>query len=274
MYHKTASEMGQLIGIITEGESSEIYRDMLQIDGPDGIQQWFLDRDLLWTSVVEEDVIRVLCGMNPIHFLSDFTYVDLYRAEHGVYVEPHEGGFVSFAETSEIVSRHLDAVQKQLDHFGVGLWQYGHGYACPAEANFFYESAEWQRKAKTVRYAYGYHCAICKRQNVVLHAHHNTPIMSAYHYNFHLNFADYKLEALCEDCHRRFHSKTVRGCGHYGFHFADTSEIADEKRKWRLLKRAHDELRVCPFCFEYQPDWYKVYINWPDIEQQRQPVKA
>lgn len=149
----------------------------------------------------------------------------------------------------------------QIETLGVPLWGYYWGFACRAEMQEFYASEEWQCKAKVTRYLWHNRCRVCQRFNVELHAHHESPIMSAYHHNARYNFLDDNLWALCKECHKEFHDKTVRGFGRY-YRFTDAAEVQVEKDILRLLQIAHDEVKLCPHCYGYQPGWYERYAQW------------
>ncbi len=149
----------------------------------------------------------------------------------------------------------------QKETLGVTLADYAFGFACPAEMQEFYSSEEWKRKAKVTRYLWDYKCTSCQRTGVLLHAHHETPIISAYTFEFDVVFSDGRLRTLCEDCHKKFHSRTVRGFGRH-YVFMDAEEVKQEKQDLRLLRAAHDRLKICPHCYGYKPNWQRLYSFW------------
>lgn len=230
------------------------------------VRELYEKEGITWYPLIEEDVQNVLNGYRMQYFLADREFVELYRINHSAHIE-RRGGTLLGINTLDRGRRHLDAIQAQVEHFGVSLSQFGYGFACFAECQHFYQSQEWKNRAKAIRCLWNYKCNICKRRNVgPLHVHHNTPIVSAYHHSFYLNFADHKLETLCEQCHQEFHARTVRGHGHYGFIFVEPEEVRAERGDFRLLQKAHDELKFCPFCFGYRAGWDDRYSFWPYID--------
>lgn len=265
MDYDRARKVAYVFSFITEDESHRCYEDMLSIWDLDGAKEWFLDNSLPWAAILDEDIQRIIEGDDPIYFMSPEEYVDVYRYNNHIFLGERRGGTMMGWETQDYLKESLECDRLQKERFGVTLWKYSEGHACPAEMQHFYQSDEWQRMAKVVRYLGKNKCNICGKRNVPLHAHHDSPIISAYYENFRWNFSDHKLEALCEGCHHDFHKQRVRSYGHSGFDLATREEIMDEKRENALLKKAHDELKFCPFCFGYKPGWSEMYENWPNI---------
>lgn len=226
------------------------------------VRSVFERNGIRWVDIVEEDVCRVLNGLDPIYFVQPYNYVNSYRRRNHIHIAGHkEPGMRHISEITKDFDLHFTALAAQRQTFGTTLTDYAYGFACPAEAKKFYESEEWKRMDKVIRYYYDYRCTSCQRNRVLLHVHHETPIISAYAHHFQVNFSEGKLRPLCEDCHRDFHSKTVRGYGNF-FIFTDQSEVMQEKRDLRLLNIAHDKLKICPHCFGYRPGWQQLYRLW------------
>lgn len=226
------------------------------------VRNVFERSNIRWVDIVEEEITRVMNGLDPIYFVPPYAYVDSYRRRNHIHLINHSGsGMRHVSEIAQDFDLHFVALESQKKALGVTLSDYAYGFACHAEAETFYASEEWKRMAKVIRYFYDYRCTSCRRNRVLLHVHHETPIISAYASHFHVNFAEGKLRPLCEDCHRDFHSKTVRGYGNF-FVFTDEAEIKQEKKDLRLLRKAHDELKICPHCFGYRPGWQQLYRLW------------
>lgn len=152
------TKINQLISIaerITENEctnTQEYLYGRSYIPVIETIRELYERDGVRWSPLVEHDVNQVLSGSSPDYFLSDFAFADLYRERRSICLVEPVARFVPGWETAELTRKYLACIQKQHELLGVSLWQYGRGYACFAEAKSFYESAEWQNKAKAVRY--------------------------------------------------------------------------------------------------------------------------
>lgn len=198
---------------------------------------------LPYTGVLETDVERAQQGEPPLHFIDHFLWVDIYRYHHEIeYIPPVSKGLQQIG-SNDMVERILSRIENGFIDAPLEL-----GWACPREQSFFYASEEWQNCAKAHRYKDGYQCYRCRRRNVPLHVHHTGPIISAYHHNFVLNFAWWKLETTCQDCHIDFHSRTVRALHYSGYDFASPERI-QRKRVWmKQVWRKYHKDDSCAWC--------------------------
>lgn len=262
MEYELVQEVLNVAANITEGETEHMRYDLDWCDSLQGVKRVFTDNGIRWVDIVEDEVARVLQGAPPIYFVPSSEYAEHYRFRRGIRLQALPSrGLRHVKEIGRDVNAHLEALKVQKETLGVTLADYAFGFACPAEMQEFYNSEEWKRKAKVTRYLRDYKCTSCQRTGVLLHAHHETPIISAYTFEFDVVFSDGRLRTLCEDCHRKFHSRTVRGFGRH-YVFTDAEEVKQEKQDLRLLRAAHDRLKICPHCYGYRPDWQQQYTLW------------
>lgn len=267
MEDKIVQRILNLAEIITESDTRRMFAAIRQCNTVDDIRYVFRCNNIRWADIVEEDATRLISGTEPLYFVSADAYVERYRRRRGIFhVDLRGQGAENVSSAVKRIRDQLNALKIQGETLDVTLCSYSQGFACLAEMQEFYASEEWQCKAKVARYLWNYNCRVCHRTDVKLHAHHESPIISAYHYSFRHNFSDNNLWVLCEDCHREFHAKTVRGAGRY-YRFVDTQEVKAEKEYLKLLRTAHDQVKLCPYCYDYQPDWYERYAHWrPEIQ--------
>lgn len=211
---------------------------------------------LPYTGVLKEDINRVHNGLPPIYFMEHSLWVSLYQQRHGVtYVPPAPTGLrhISEIDTENLVARiesGFVTIPRDL------------GWACPREQQYFYQTDEWKNCAKAYRYIDGYSCWRCGRRDVPLDVHHRTPIVSAYHHNFRLNFAWWKLETTCRDCHVEIHLHTVRGVYGYGYDYVASEQVREEKGWLRRAWFKHHQDKVCGWCNEHpETDKEEVYFG-------------
>lgn len=217
----------------------------------DRVRLLFQGLGVPWGKPVEHDVNRILSDRPPRYFLSADEWASRYRAERGIdEAEPDDEEPDSLLHTpddlADLLLSELSKIRQDVQKHVVSGFSFRQGYACLHEQQYFYGTQEWQDKAKALRFIAGYQCEQCKARNRPLHVHHVHPIFTMYSWRFYLNFTDWKLQVLCEACHRAFHSRTVRGIMHYVP--ASPDEVREEKQTFRKLGRMHDDLDECLFC--------------------------
>lgn len=247
-----AGALAGLASSISDGDvsSSDIREYLYDVYSLEGVRSEFEHFGIRWNSLVEADVVLVLSGYEPRFFRDHFEVVDDYRLRRSITVIDHERRkFVYGRETVGLAVKYLDRIARQRDEYGVTTDQFEMGFACRHEQSYFYQQQEWIDRAAVARYHAGYKCERCGQRNMKLHVHHRTPIISAWHHNFVLNFAWWKLETLCERCHQWTHERTVRSTAAYQFIHAKPETVAEERETLRKLHSLHDKLKECPFCF-------------------------
>lgn len=256
---------------IAELASDNFYgsgEDLEHCESVEDVQTAFVSLGIRWAPIVAHDVQLALNGYKPVYFVSSFEYAKTYRKEQGIYVldgivgHHRKSRGMTTKEIGDELRITFDIREKQYEALGVTLDEYAAGFACFAEMQTFYKSDAWQRKAKVTRYLWENKCTACNATNVPLHAHHETPIVSAYHEHCWVNFDDNKLRTLCEECHRKFHSKFVRSGGYAYYMPSDPGDVQQEKRYFTKLKKAHDMVKLCPHCYGYKPGWDSAYEMW------------
>lgn len=262
MYYESVTAILNVAASIIDDDTEDMRSTIERCYNMQDIKQAFANNGIRWATIVEEEIDLVLEGMEPIYFTHSGAYANSYRARRGIHLEELDTeGLRRTDDLADDFDARMEVRRIQKQFLGVTLFDYAFGFACPAEAKEFYESQEWQRKAKVTRYLWDYKCSFCGRSDTPLHAHHETPIVSAYHNSFEVNFSDGRLRTLCEACHRGFHQRTVRGHGRF-FEFTSPDEVREEKREFKLLRAAHDMLKICPHCYGYKSGWEDAYARW------------
>ena len=236
----------QVAGGIDLGHLQGILGDAIDVKA---VKRIFSKEGLPWKRIVESDVLAVLSGHLPEYFLSEQKWVQVYRSRRNISVPPPtNGAMMSWEDSFEYFEKVQARRRQQIIEYGVTDDYFEMGYACFEEQQYFYGTREWQNRAKAARLVAGYQCKRCGVRDVPLEVHHQAPIVSAYHHNFDSNFADYRLEALCQACHTEVHEHGIRGTASYCFVRADPERVAVYKAELRKLTQLHQRRSNCPFC--------------------------
>lgn len=205
----------------------------------------FVAYGIRWNSIVEHDVNLVIGGNDPEYFMPTQEWVDLYRSDYHIRYQAPSGGTVYGSETIKhrSISELIAEIQQHADESYKTM-----GWACPVEQKFFYRTPEWERRAKAARYASDYACDTCGETKKALHVHHEGPIISAYHYNFDNNFAYWKLTVLCESCHKRTHSHSIRDVFGVGYVGASYEDMKDQREWLRKSWAEYHDNGECKWC--------------------------
>lgn len=214
---------------------------------PELVREYCQRQGIRWGKLLEMDTERACSGLMPEFFLEHWVWADLYRANHYIGYAPPQAQFVSGARTLRPIGDHYEKAESSFLNTPRRM-----GWACPEEQAYFYRSEEWKRCAAAYRYLDGYECRICRARNKPLHVHHRMPIISAYHHNFHLNFAWWKLEAICQDCHVDLHRRTIRSTFDYSYVHVDAEAVLAEKRWLRKVFRKHHQDGACQWCASHE----------------------
>lgn len=215
------------------------------------LRDWRINR---WGELLEREVKRVLNGDDREYFLDEHEWSKQYRRRRHLdkVIEARleqSTGLLTWEESADLFLAELERSAKEVEAFGASLFAYREsGWACNRERVYFYQTDEWKRCAAAARFVAGYQCASCGNRNSKLHVHHHAPVLSMFSHAFSNNFADYKLEALCEDCHVAYHANAVRDDLSYNFHIGDAQEVAKMKTHLQVIQRAHDRAGGCEFC--------------------------
>lgn len=230
-----------------------IHEQIQGVNTLDGIERVFRSHKIAWAAIVAEDVSQLLRERERYYFVNEMTYAQRYRENHNVFFEETSPRFVYGRDTASRPSdlkAKLRYYRQQAERHGGSTKLLDDGCACLAEQAFFYQSQEWQDRAKTIRYLDGYKCQRCQKSNCVLHVHHLRPIQSAYSRRFQWNFDYHKLHVLCEECHKREHEIVYRANGRY--EVGSKSEVAAAKKSRHREQYIHDSVETCQFCFSGQ----------------------
>lgn len=227
-----------VVGVATGGDGGAIDAAENANGRPEEVRRILADYDIPWAQVVREDVARALEGRPPHYFAHASYYARRYIAEHGGgYREPVKTVW-SMADMAEMAERALE-----------GELPRRYTLACPAEQAFFYQTPQWQDRAKAARVADGLRCTRCGGGGV-LHVHHTDPIWSAWSRKFEKNFRLDRLRTLCEECHEWKHQDMMKTVG--GFQYASSPEEMETHREQRRERqRRHDRRRECQFCQQH-----------------------
>jgi 5-methylcytosine-specific restriction endonuclease McrA len=232
-------------------DMSHLYESILSDGEIIAVKGLFQREGIGWSAVIEEDVARVVSGDEPRYFKSHFAWADLYRKHRGIVFSEEEPESIVFTPT-EVANAALDLVARRRDEaesHGVSLDFVDHGYACINEARYFYGTQEWKDRASAARFVARYQCEECHARGAGLHVHHLTPIVTIFHWNFDLNFAGWKLKALCPRCHDKYHQQAIRDAGSYNFIFpVSQSQRRLYLERLRRQMKVHDKLGRCDFC--------------------------
>jgi 5-methylcytosine-specific restriction endonuclease McrA len=238
-----------LVGEVTGGDASAMERLTQKAEEPGGnlsskdIRSAFRSHGLPWAQIVDEDVNRILSGRQPKYFAPHQQLAERYRQHHSVRIKSvSKEGLRHISEGAEAARRDLDELQE----YGISLMDYRNGVACRREQKMFYQTLEWQGRAKVRRAMDRFACTGCGTKNVELHVHHNEPIFSAYSRKFDHNFDLIRMRTLCVQCHSEFHDERIRTS--YGFEIAKGKEKRAENDRMNQLMQLHDEVGQCPYC--------------------------
>jgi len=206
-------------------------------------------------AIVRDDLKRIFSCEEPRYFIHPFRIVELYRACHHIPFRekdewessPLSDAIVKLDSVFDQVDKEIEEHRAEIAAYGLSLKQYRDGVACVNEQSFFYDTQEWQDRAKVIRVMDRFTCRGCGRRDRELHVHHDEHIYSAYSWQFYRNFDSIRLRSLCGECHRAFHVSHRRGYSH--FMLANPAEREEEREFRSRLTTLHDHLKECPFCF-------------------------
>lgn len=247
----------ELVSVATGGDSAAIGRiDRCQPAGEKDIRSVLYDHDVPQAEVVKEDTHRVLCGKPPRYFARYRRLERQFRRRLGIpeYTEhpaiDHSNGLV---DTSDILDEILEDLRSDEPKDPYKM----HGIACRHEKSTFYDSPEWERRAKAIRAMDQFTCRSCGRSNVELHVHHLHPIHSVYGKKFYQNFDVVRMRTLCKSCHMDLHEGAIRGVKM--FKTATDEEQEKHKKRRKREREMHDEVRECLWCqrfvWDTEPEW-------------------
>lgn len=215
------------------------------------LEEIIRDRDLPFSSVVQEDIDRVCSNQPPLAFASEREYADQYRAARGISLSDRGDSAHSMGLGGVAVSlwQEIEAAEVERRRNGVTLGLYRSGVACGREQRAFYRSAEWSLRARALRAMAGHKCEQCSSRDEELHAHHLYPIYSAFSGLFLRNFDACRMQALCRRCHDRYHRDRVKRP--WGFELATKAEKVAARDRTRRMMALHDEKKECAWCSSF-----------------------
>ena len=244
-----ATELVALASRVTGGrDTSHLWETFIGVANVQDVMRIFRREGIRWGQLVEHDTVQILSGNSTRHFLSKWQWAEVYRAHRGIPAPQRQARALGASDAIELLREQKARWAQQREQYGVTAHLTEHGYACYKEQQYFYGTQEWKDRVQAARLVAGHRCWRCGTQNMVLHVHHHSPIVSAYHVNFSINFDDCRLEVLCADCHERFHSRVVRGDLSYCFVYAAPETVAQYKGELRKLDELHNIVYNCPFC--------------------------
>lgn len=246
--------LSDLVGVATGGNAFAIeqLQEATPLEGVvsrDAVIQILREYGIPYAKVVREDLNRIYSGQRPRYFVVARKMAKRYRDRRGIYDWRPEGGLLSAADIVDELEKDLDEAKREQEEYGAHQWLYRMGIACYREQEDFYQSREWSDRAAVIRASYGFSCQRCGRSNTELHAHHLTPIYSAYSKKFHRNFNTADILCWCADCHRDYHAQSVRT--EFGFTIASNEEVLEEREENRKRRIAHDKTRTCRYCKKF-----------------------
>lgn len=253
----------RVIGLLSQvmGQSPHEVYDWEDQVSPGRVRDYCERQGIRWGKLLEMDTERACSGLMPEFFLEHWVWADFYRVSHHIQYMPPQSSFVPGTRTLRPIGDYVVSAESSFLKVPRRM-----GWACPAEQAFFYRSEEWKRCASAYRYLDGYECRICRSRNKTLHVHHRMPILSAYHHNFHLNFAWWKLESVCQDCHADLHKRTIRSTFDYSYVFVGPEEVLQEKKWLRQVFRKHHQDGACKWCeLHVQTDSQDVVFEKPTV---------
>jgi len=245
------------VSVATGGDSGAIDQVSLEHNVTLGSLKDFLYRQgIPQTEVVQEDMRRVVNGRPARYFVHAHEMARRFRSRLDI-PPPTEHPALDFnrglVPTSEIVDDILERLNSDEPQDPYEL----DGHACRSQQQVFYDSPEWQVRAKVVRSMDGLECRSCHRGNRELQVHHIQPILSVHSKKFYKNFDVTRMRTLCKSCHMDLHKGVVKDAN--GFHSASPDERQDAQSQRERRRTQHDKARECVWCqrfvWDKTPDW-------------------
>lgn len=252
----TDNNLATLIGNITmDGDKyQDAYRLLPSCPTLGDAQRVFDALGLRWNPVVEQDAVNAINDCEFDYFTDRETFAEQARWEMHISRPERfadEGRFV--LEICREIDRRFATAKAERDRYGVPVSMFlDNEWACPREQERFYKTDAWRRCSAAQRYLWDYKCRRCGVRGAGLHVHHLMPIMSGYGRNFDLNFADWKLTLYCEDCHRDYHRRAVRGHASHEYDIVDEADARKDKAFIRQAWKVVHELGRCQYCACHQ----------------------
>lgn len=246
----------QLAYLVTDGRYScdfiSLQQDLIYCDSVDSINSVFLSNGIKWGTLVEYDIRQILMNEETKYFKTEKEWVHNYLSRRGISSPNLIESTIEKKSSLDQINNVFELIRRdnlQIEKLGAAYSMFiESGYACLEEQRCFYTSPEWKAKAESVRFQRIYQCEHCGQSCNILHVHHSEPIMSMFSDRFFFNFQTCKLKVLCRNCHKQYHSRTVRDLAFHGYYYADIDEIKEEKTYLKKIKELHDQLENCEFC--------------------------
>jgi hypothetical protein len=258
---RLSGNLADLAWVVSGGKDlGNLYRDFEYLTDEDQLEQIFRDAGIPWGRLVAEDAHEILNGRPPLYFMLEDERATLYRSKRGIPTPPPANeGFVSSDEVGRRLELDMERGWREAREYGVPLDLYKHS-ACYYEQMYFYKTQEWTNTAKAARFIAGYQCEGCRARGVELQVHHINPVISAYDRIFYRNFDFQRFSVLCSTCHKRFHSRHIRGDS-YCFIMVDAHETKRYHEDLRRLTELHDSFQTCMFCQDRIAERYPNQID-------------
>ena len=217
------------------------------------VQRVFDSLGLRWNPIVEHDALNAINDCELDYFTDRTTFAAQALAEMNIHPGPRQEFCGLVSELSHSLDERVTVSKAEIAQYGVAVTAFlANGWACPREQEQFYQTDAWKRCAAAQRYLCGYKCRRCGVRGAGLHVHHLMPIQTGYGRNFDLNFADWKLTLYCEDCHRDYHRRAVRGHGSHEYDIVDEADARKDKAFIRQAWKVVHELGRCQYCACHQ----------------------
>jgi len=261
MRRDTRKHAIELVSVATGGDSTAV----AQIQEQSGLAKADI-KDILYNfgvpqaEVAKEDMSRVLSGKPPRYFAYKSRLERQFRQRLGIpkyskhpAIDHSEGAVHVETVVDKVLGEMRD--DKTRDPYRID------GFACRHEQSAFYDSPEWQRRAKAVRAMDYFTCRSCHASNTELHVHHIQPIYSVHSRKFHRNFDVVRMRTLCKRCHMDLHEGAIKDVGSFR---SASKEKQKEARQRRETRRAeHDEARDCLWCQRFEWDMTPQWASEP-----------
>lgn len=251
MTDRSDYRVSTLISNITEDadKGNWAYQMLPEFPTLEDVRYVFDRLGLRWNELAEHDAINALSG----DWFDYFTDWNLFAAdaliEMDIVQPPPRGEIIYGWQTVELWEKENALRQAELQQYGVPVTSFlGNGWACPREQERFYKTDAWRRCSAAQRYIWNYKCTRCGLRGVGLHVHHLMPIQTGYTHNFSLNFSPWKLTLLCENCHRDYHRRAVRGHGSSEYDIVGEADARKDKAFIRQAWKVVHELGRCEYC--------------------------
>lgn len=254
MMSNRRTHIQNFLSVVTGGDAPAIQGTNLTTK--DSLKNFLYKQGIPQTEVVREDLDLVTNGQPARYFVNAHKMAQDFRdrlAIPDLMDHPALNLQKGLVHVSEIVDDIIERLNSDYPQDPYEL----DGHACRKERQAFYDSPEWQMRAKVVRSMDGLECRSCHHGNRELHVHHIQPIFSVYSKKFYKNFDVTRMRTLCKSCHMDLHKGVVKDAN--GFHPASEEDRQDAQAERERRRTQHDKARECIWCQRFEwpetPEW-------------------